>query len=115
VEAVAELVLARGRENVRRLRLHLPVVAAVARFIEADAAGADARRDAEVAHLPGVDRRRLENPVQRAAERGVDQHTRAQHAVVVDGLVVAAVVERAVARRGLLEQRAAPLRTARTG
>ena len=58
---------------------------------------------------PVVDRRRVEDAIERAAERA-PRGSATQHAVVADGLVVAAVVERAVARRGLVQQRRASLR-----
>ena len=77
VEAVAHLMLA-SRDDVGGLRLKLPVVAAVAGLVEPEAAGDDARADAEVADLPLVDRRRLEDAIERAAERRIDQEVRAQ-------------------------------------
>ena len=70
----------------------------------------DAWRDAEVGHLPFVDRRRLEDAIERAAERRVDKKVRVQDAVVVNGLVVAAELERAVAGCRLRSAATRPLR-----
>src|SRR5262249_58229694 len=69
----------------------------------------------EVGDQPLVDRWRLENAIEGAAERGVDEKVRRQDAVVVNRLVVAAVLERAVAGRGLLEERPGSLRPHRAG
>src|SRR5262249_57482276 len=93
----------------------VPGVAPVARLVEPEAAAADPRRDAEIGDQPLVDRWRLENAIEGAAERGVDEKVRRQDAVVVNRLVVAAVLERAVAGRGLLGERPGARRPHRAG
>src|SRR5262249_18155977 len=63
VESVPDLVLTESIEDIRGLGLNLPVVAAIAGFVETDAAGDNARRDAKVLHFPGVHRWGFENVV----------------------------------------------------
>ena len=85
----------------------LVVQAPVAGLVEADAAGPDVRRHRRVVTLPRFDRRRFGDLVQRVRVVASTSQCAAEHAVVADGLVVAAVVERA-------EPRSCPARAART-
>ena len=110
VDAVADLVLTASVHDVRGLCLELPAVAAVAGLIEPQPTRADARSDTKVVDLPVVDGRLFEDAIERVAQRCVDEKVRAQHTGIADVLIVAAVLQRAVAGRRLVQQRPAALR-----
>jgi hypothetical protein len=80
VEAVPYLVLTDCVQDVRGLRLNLPVVAAIARFVESDAAGDQARRHSSIAYFPRIYRGGLENIVEGATQGRFDEKMRIHHA-----------------------------------
>src|SRR6185295_2075674 len=92
VEPVAELVLAGAVEDARRLGAILPAVAFVAGLEKPDPAAEHVRGDGEVGHGRVVDRRDLDDAVERVGERRVDQEPRGDGAAVAYGLAVPAVL-----------------------
>jgi hypothetical protein len=98
-------------DDIRQLPRELVVQAVVAGFIEPDAAGNGVRGHRAIGHAPGVDRWHLVDVVQRARPESLDQEVAGQDTVVADGLIVAAVGERAEAGRVFVEQRAPALRS----
>ena len=94
-------------ENIGGLHGELVVQATVALFVEPDAAGyVDAGPSDR--SPPLIDRRRLDDAVHRAGVERFDQEVVRQSAIVADGLVVAAVVERAEPGGGRFDGEALP-------
>ncbi len=78
----AALQICDRRRLVGRLERVLVVDAAVAGFVEADAACRHRRRHRLIGDAPGIDRRRLVDAIQRARERAFEQPAVVQRAAV---------------------------------
>ena len=106
-QTILNLVIA---DEVRRFDRPLVVEAAIARFVEADAARGPLGRDRRIGRPPYVVRGDLIDPVQRARVRPFDQPVVSQDAVVADCLIVSTVVDFAERRRAGRAQRRSALR-----